>query len=55
MDKYKLKENEKRIKYINKKDAVNEFAIRKIKKIVNDENEYDEFLKNYKIAQKNNK
>ena len=54
-DKNKLKDKEERKKYINKKDAVNEFALRKIKKIVNDENEYDEFFQKYKIAQKNNK
>ena len=43
----KKKFKETRDLYIEKREAVIEAALRKIKKIVNDENEYKKFYKNY--------
>ena len=43
----KMKFKETRDLYIEKREAVIEAALRKIKKIVNDENEYKIFYKNY--------
>ena len=43
----KIKFKELREKYIEKRDAVIEAALRKVKKIVNDENEYKIFYKEY--------
>ena len=37
-----------KIKYKNKRDAIIEAALRKVKKIVNDEDEYNKFYKEYK-------
>jgi hypothetical protein len=46
---------EERKKYIQKRDAVVEACLRKVKKIVNDEKEYDKFYNEYKEIMKNNK
>ena len=46
---------EERKKYIQKRDAVVEACLRKVKKIVNDDDEYNKFNKEYKEIMKNNK
>ena len=46
---------EERKKYIQKRDAVVEACLRKVKKIVNDEEEYNKFYKEYKEIMKKNK
>ena len=43
--------NEKSKKYKEKRDAVIEFGLRNVKKIINNQNEYDKFVKEYKKYQ----
>lgn len=45
---------DEREKYIQKREAVIEACLRKVKKIVNDEKEYNEFYKEFKENMKNN-
>jgi len=46
-DKEKKEFDEKRKAYIDKRDAVIEYALRRVRKIVNDESEYKKFYKSY--------
>ena len=57
IDKYEEKDDftKTRNSFIEKREAVIEFALRKVKKIVNDEKEYDIFSKEYNQYQKKEK
>ena len=57
IDKYEEKDNftKARNSFIEKREAVIEFALRKVKKIVNDEKEYDIFSQEYNQYQKKEK